>query len=112
MVWGWRGATMMPDPSPPIIASNLRWIRKSTRQATADVEIPKWRLKIRGGMWHAKAGKDWFSFPSREWVDRDGARQFAVLLEFTDKDVGRWFKEAALAVVRELADRVALGRTP
>jgi hypothetical protein len=106
------GRPMMPRPSPPIIASNLKWIRKNTLRATADVEVPKWRLKIRGVMWHAKNGKDWLFFPSREWVDRDGARQYAVLLEFTDKDVERRFQEAALAAVRDLADRVALGRSP
>jgi hypothetical protein len=58
-------------------------------------------------MWHSKNGKDWLSFPSREWVDRDGARQCAVLIEFTDKDVRCRFQEAVLAAVRELADRVA-----
>jgi hypothetical protein len=97
-----REATVMPDSARPIIASNFRWIRKGTLQATADLEIRKWRLKIHGGKWHAKDGRDWFTFPSREWVDRDGARQFAVLLEFTDKDVKRRFKEKALAAIREL----------
>jgi hypothetical protein len=55
---------------------------------------------------------DWLFFPSREWVNRDGARQFAVPFEFTNKDVHRRFQEAALADVGELADRVALGETP
>jgi hypothetical protein len=103
---------MMPAPSRPIIASNLKWIRKNTLQATAAVEVTKWRLKIRGVMWHAKNGKDWLFFPSREWVDRDGQRQFAVLLEFTDKNVERRFQQAALAAVRELANRIALGGSP
>lgn len=94
---------MKPDSSGPIIASSLRWIRKGTLQATADVEIPQWRLKIRSVMWHARNGKDWVSFPSREWVDRDGARRFAVLIECTDKDVERRFKEEALAAIRKLA---------
>jgi hypothetical protein len=96
---------MMPAPSPAIIASNLKWVRKNTLQATADIEVPKWRLKIRGVMWHVKNGKDWFSFPSREWADRDGQRQFAALLEFTDKDVERRFKDAALAAIRAVAAR-------
>jgi hypothetical protein len=92
---GWRVATMMPDVSPPIVVSNLKWIRKNTLQATADVEVPKWRRKIRGAMWHVKNGKDWLSFPPREWLDKNGARRFAVLIEFTDKDVERPWQEAA-----------------
>ena len=105
MAWGLRVATMMPDSSPPIIVSNLKWIRKNTLQASADIEVPKWRLKIRGVMWHAKNGKVWLSFPSRDWVDGNGARQFTVLLEFTDKDVERRFKDAALAAIRAVAAR-------
>jgi hypothetical protein len=64
---------MMPDSSPSIVVSNLKWVRRNTLRATADVEVPKWRLKIRGVMWHAKNGKDWLFFPSREWVDRPRA---------------------------------------
>jgi hypothetical protein len=109
---GWRVATMMPESSPPIIGSNFKWVRKNTLWATADIEVPKWRLEIRGVMRHPKNGKDWLFFPSREWVDRDGQRQCAVLLEFTDKHVERWLQEAALAGVRDLADRVALRRSP
>ena len=104
---------MMRDASPPIVVSNLKWNPKNTLPATADVEVPKWRRKIRIVMWHANNGKDWLFFPSREWVDRNGQRQFAVLLdEFTDKDIERWSQQAALVAVRDLADRVALGGTP
>jgi hypothetical protein len=106
--WGWRVATMMPDSSPPIIASNFKWVRKNTLWATADIEDSKWRLKIRGVMWHAKNGKDWLFFPSHEWVDRDGARQFTVLLEFTDRDVERRFKDAPMAAIRAVDARGGL----
>ncbi len=93
----------MPDSLRPIIASNFRWAQKGTLQATAAIEISKWRLKIHSVIWHARNGKDWVTLPLREWADRDGARQFPVLLEFTDKDVERRFKEEGLAAIRELA---------
>jgi hypothetical protein len=88
-----------------IIASNLKLIGKNTLKATADIEVPQWRLKIRGCMWHLKNGAEWIAFPSREWVDQNNKRQFAVLLEFTDKEVERRFKGAALDAVHELAAR-------
>ena len=95
---------MNPPPGyAPIIASSLRWIRKGTLQAAADIEICRWRLKIRGGMWHSRGANHWFAFPGREWVDRDGTRQFAPLLEFTDRCVELRFKAAALAAIRRLA---------
>jgi hypothetical protein len=91
---------MNPPPGyAPIIASSLRWIRKGTLQAAADIEICRWRLKIRGGMWHSRGANHWFAFPGREWVDRDGTRQFAPLLEFTDRCVELRFKAAALAAI-------------
>lgn len=96
---------MMPASSPAIIASNLKWNRKNTLLATVDVEVPKWRLKFHGGMWRAKNGKDWFSFPSREWVDDTGQRRFAVLFEFADPAIERRFKAAALTAIRALAAR-------
>jgi hypothetical protein len=88
-----------------IITSNLELIGKNTLEATADIEVPQWRLKIRGCMWHLKSGAEWIAYPYREGVDQNNKRQFAVLLEFTDKEVERRFKGAALDAVHELAAR-------
>jgi len=100
-----RGAPSAHTVSPSIIASHFKPIGKNTVRATADLDIPKWRLRIRGVMWHQKNGKDWIAFPSREWFDKNGERQFSVLLEFTDKDTEHRFKDATLAAMRALAGR-------
>jgi len=92
----------MPD-LPTIVASNFRWVRKNTLEAIADVEIQKCRLKTRCTMWNSKNGSEWVAFPCREWLDCDGHRQFAVLLEFSDKDVERRFKDAALTAIHAFA---------
>ena len=55
--------------------------------------------------WHQKNRKDWIALPSREWLDNNGERQFSVLLEFTDKDTERRFKDVTLAAIRALAGR-------
>ena len=90
---------------PGVVASNFKPIGKNTLKAKADLDVLQWRLKIRGVMWHVKGDSEWIAFPSREWVDKDGNRQFAVLLEFSDKDVERRFKAAGLAAMRKLAAR-------
>ena len=100
--WGARPAAEPPRSTPGVIASNFKPIDKNTLKATADVAVPHWRMKIRGVMWHSKGDSEWIAFPSREWIDKDGKRQFATLLEFTDKHVETRFKVAVLAAMREL----------
>ena len=101
-----RGSAYLA-PRPGVVASNCRLINKNTLKATADIEVPKWTVKIRGVMWHVKGDSEWIALPSREWLDRDGNRQFAVLIEFTDKDVERRFKDAALAAIKLIAGDTA-----
>jgi hypothetical protein len=105
-LWGQRpnDKPVTASASPPVVASNLKMIGKGTLVATADITIPKWgNFTIRGGMLHRKGDSEWFAFPSREWIDRNGQRQFADLLQFGDRPIGERFKAAALAAMRELA---------
>ena len=90
--------------TPSITASNLQYRHKGTLVAAVDIAIPKWGgLTFKGCLWHRKNDSEWVSFPSREWVDRNGQRQFADLIQFGDKATGARFKAAALTAVRELA---------
>lgn len=90
--------------APRLIVTNFKWVRKNTLLATVEFEIPRWQLKIRGVMWHQKNNNEWVAFPSREWIGRDGQKQFAVLLEFNGEDVDRRFKAAVLAAIRAVAE--------
>jgi hypothetical protein len=85
------------DSAPGIIARRYKAIGKNTLIATADLEISAWHLRIRGAMLHEKNGKRWIQLPSREWLDADGNRQFAVLIEFLDRAISDRFQTAALA---------------
>ena len=73
--------------------------------ATIDIEVPAWRLRLKGCLWHRKGQSEWVSFPSKEWVDRNGKRQFADLIEFTDRAVLDRFKAAALQAIHAIADK-------
>jgi hypothetical protein len=80
-----------------IVASNIRQIAKGTLVEVADLTVLAWHLTIRGAMRHEKNGKCWVQLPSREWIDAKGQRQFAPLVEFTDRATSDRFQAAALA---------------
>jgi hypothetical protein len=90
-------------PAAAVIASNLKFIRKNTLIATADLTIPRWRLVIRGALWCTKNEKEWVGLPAREWIDRNGDKKFATILEFTDRETAARFQIAALNAVRAIA---------
>jgi hypothetical protein len=90
--------------APGLIASNLRRIDKNTLIGVVDLEVPAWRLKFKGCLWHRKRDKEWLHFPGREWIDRQGNQQFADLVELTDRDIRDRFQSAALRAGLELAE--------
>ena len=87
-----------------IVATNLRWLHKNTLLASVDLEVPAWRLKFNGSLWHRKGNKEWIAFASREWLDKNGTRQFDDLVQFTDRVVHERFQQAALAAVHRIAE--------
>lgn len=82
---------------PALIASNFRRIDKNTLIA------PRWKIRFRGCLWHRKGNKEWVAFAAREWTDRDGNKQYAVLNEFTDHATHDRFQQAALAAIHAVA---------
>lgn len=97
------GPSPLAKPERALVASNLRRIGKNTLVGTVDLEVPAWRIRFKGCLWHRKGGKEWIAFPSREWL-RDGQRHFADLVQFTDRTVHDRFQEAALAAVHAIAN--------
>jgi hypothetical protein len=104
----------MPEPSPSarcgpregrgksfFAGRPLEGIKTARLQHRGHRPPPSWQ--IRCTMWNSKNGSEWVAFPCREWLDCDGHRQFAVLLEFSDKDVERRFKDAALTAIHAFA---------
>jgi hypothetical protein len=87
---------------PGVVASNFRRIAKNTLVGTVDIEVPAWRLKFKGCLWHQKGDKEWLAFPSREWT-QEGTRHFADLIEITDRSIRDRFQRAALAAVHAIA---------
>lgn len=84
-----------------IVASNLRRIGKNTLIGSVDLEIPAWRLRFKGCLWHRKGDKEWIAFPAKEWL-KDGERRFNDIIEFSDRSIHDRFQAAALAAVHGL----------
>ncbi|HEY1432716.1 MAG TPA: hypothetical protein VGF39_13990 [Stellaceae bacterium] len=90
------------DP-PSVVASNWKRIDKNTLIRTVDLTVPHWRIVFRGCTWHRKGDKEWVNFGAREWTDQAGAKQYAVLIQFTDDETHERFQIAAIAAVRAIA---------
>jgi len=89
---------------PGIIASNLRWVRKNTLQASIDLEVPAWCLKFKRCLWHRKGDKEWIAFSSAEWTDGSGAKHYADIVEITRRDVRDRFQAAALVAIHAIVN--------
>jgi hypothetical protein len=86
-----------------VVASNLRHIGKNTLVGSVDLEVPAWRIRFKGCLWHRKGEREWVNFPGREWHDGGGERRFADLIELTDRSVHQRFQAAAIAAIHAIA---------
>jgi hypothetical protein len=59
-------------------------------------------------MLHEKGNSRWIAFPSREWTDPAGKRQFARFVEFIDRETSDRFRDLLL----EALDRHLGGLRP
>jgi hypothetical protein len=88
---------------PAIVAANFKRLDKNTLIGSADITVVRWKLTFRGCLWFRKGSKEWVNFPGREWLDRDGSKQFADLIKFTDRETFERFQVAALAAIHKVA---------
>jgi hypothetical protein len=88
---------------PPIVARNFRPIGKQSLVGRADIYVTRWRFWFYGVVWHRVGGRDWISFPAREWTSRDGKRIFSALGKFENHSDQRRFNEVAIAAIRAIA---------
>jgi hypothetical protein len=76
------------------------WIpyNKGTLRAFFSLTLPS-GLVIRRVMLHEQGAARWVQTPSREWLDTQGKKGYAPLIEFTSRDVSDRFKEQVLHAV-------------
>ena len=78
--------------------SNPKPINKNTLIGKVDLEMPS-GLIVRGVMLFEKSGKRWCSFPSKEWTDQSGKKNYSPLLEFASREIGDKFQSQVLPIV-------------
>jgi hypothetical protein len=96
----------MPDTKPAVTTGGHREIiisdwkphEKHTLKGFFAATLPS-GLKLNSLMLHQKNEARWVGFPSREWTNDQGVKQYAKLIEFRDRGAADRFRDALLGAL-------------
>jgi hypothetical protein len=96
----------VPDAKPGVESAGHREItiadwkphEKNTLKGFFTATLPS-GLIFHDLMLHQKGASRWIAFPSREWKDAEGNRQYARFVEFASRRVADRFRDAVLAAL-------------
>jgi DNA-binding cell septation regulator SpoVG len=71
---------------------------KNTLRGFFSVELPSGMI-INHVMLHQAGEARWVALPSREWVDTNGDKQYAPLIEFHSREAQNRFRDSVLAAL-------------
>ena len=78
-----------------IVVSDWKPCEKNTLRGFFSATLPS-GMVLHRLMLHVKGESRWVATPSREWSDPQGQKQFAKLIEFTDRATADRFRDAVL----------------
>jgi hypothetical protein len=78
-----------------IVVSDWKPRVQNTLRGFLSVNLPS-GMVIHNLTVHEKDGSRWVGLPAREWTDSQGQKQYAKLIEFSDKATANRFKDAVL----------------
>jgi hypothetical protein len=78
-----------------IVIADWRPHSKNTLRGFFTAVLPS-GLVLHDLMLHERNGARWVGFPSREWKDAEGNRQFACLIDFSSRATANRFREQVL----------------
>jgi hypothetical protein len=93
-------AEIIPSYQHGVTILKLRRIDKGALIAFCDIEIPAWGIILHDCKWFGKDGREWIGLPSTSYVNREDKTIYKDLMEFTDRQKGDRFQQAALAAIR------------
>ena len=96
------GSTSKPSE---IEVSNWRPLNKNTLCGVFDATLPS-GLVFRGVMLHQREESRWINFPSREWTNNQGERQFVRIIEFADRAASDKFRDQVLLALDRYLEAV------
>ena len=99
------------DAKPAAVAGGRRAVaildwrpyRKNTLLGFARLLLPSGMI-LNDVMVHQRGDGRWISLPSREWADVAGAKHFAPIVEFDQRDTLEQFKRAVLIAFDEYVE--------
>ena len=86
--------------SAPFKVSNAKRLDKGKLIGVFDVEMGAIRI-IGAKLFRKDDGSRWIGFPSKEWTDRNGAKQYADIIEWTSRESSERVQTALLPIVDE-----------
>src|SRR5262245_31129916 len=96
--------TTIPAPQIPskrsagIECIAFRRVAKGTLLGFAALKLPSGMILVDCAM-HSKNNSRWVSTPSRPWVDANGARKYAAVVDFIDRETRDRFSRGALEAI-------------
>lgn len=69
-----------------IECTNFRTHQAGSLQGFADLYVQTWGLEIKGCSLFMKEGKRWITFPSREYVNKEGEKKYMPYIRFRNKE--------------------------
>jgi hypothetical protein len=93
-----------------IVASDWEPVEKNTLRGFCTLTFLRTGLRIHRCALHTKGNARWIAFPAREWTGQDGAKRYAILIEFANRAAKDRFQRLALAAVDQLLAAAAGGR--
>jgi len=77
---------------------NWKPMQKNTLRGFFTLELPS-GMVIHNVMLQEKGDSRWITFPSKEYTDRAGQKQFDRFIEFTDRNIADRFRDLVLAAL-------------
>ncbi len=96
-------AVLTEIKSDPLVASNLRRVGKGALVGFFEIHVPAWGIVFHDCKWFRTNKGEWIGLPSSSFKNRDGQTVWKNLVEVSDKDADRYFRDRALAAVRRIA---------
>lgn len=78
-----------------VLISNYKVIKKGFLEASLDVTVPEWGLEIREIKLFSKEGRQWLSFPSREY-EKDGKKTYFSYVKFSSIEIEQDFQRSVI----------------
>jgi hypothetical protein len=85
--------------SAPLV-SNAKRLDKGKLIGVFDVEIGAIRI-IGAKLFRKDDGAHWIGFPSKEWTDRNGTKQYAPIIEWSSREASERVQTTLLPIVAE-----------